>query len=60
MLPVKPRGRASLAPGKRRVVAHSRVLEIIARRDVHEEQMEELVVGLIVVQAEFHQCALSS
>jgi hypothetical protein len=55
MLPVKPCGRASVAPGKRRVVTHSEALEILARRGVHEDEMEELIVGLVAVQAEFHE-----
>jgi len=31
-------------------------LEISARRDMHEHKMEELVVGLIVVQIEARRC----
>lgn len=49
----KPREIASVTPGKRRVVGYSEAFEILARRDVHEEAMEDLAVGLIVVTIEF-------
>jgi hypothetical protein len=56
MLPVTPCGEAAAAGGKYRVITHSEALDILAGRDAHEEDMEELVVGLMVVQIEFQAC----
>jgi len=53
--PVTPRGRACIAPAKGRPIKPLEACEVFARREVHEEEMEELIVGLIVVQNEFQQ-----
>ena len=56
MLSARPCESASVAPVKRRGITPSEALEILAKRDVHREDMEDLVVGLIVVQIEFRSC----
>lgn len=43
---------AAAAPRKRWVITPLQALEIRARREAHDDDMEELVVGLTVVQIE--------
>lgn len=52
-LPAPRHGKSFFAPPRRRGLARSEALAVLARRDIHEDEMEELVVGLIVVQIEF-------
>ncbi|MGA3213855.1 MAG: hypothetical protein ABSD20_21310 [Terriglobales bacterium] len=44
----------SAARLERMALAPSIAIEVFTRRDFHENEMDDLIVGLIAVQIEFH------
>ena len=53
--PVTPRGRGCIAPAKGWPITPLEACEVLARREAHEEVMEEVIVGLIAVRNEWQQ-----